>query len=491
MKKVVLATLLACVVITSGVSRTFVQTAAPAAPSAAQPVNLGTQPAAATCALPDAEYTAYNNAMGQSNPQAKAAGIEAYLTAFPTSACPAIRASTMVILMTAYSQFDAAKTLDTADRILKLDPNNLRALYGEAVLRKSAADALTDAAAKQAALDVAADYAQKALVAFAAPKPADMPDADFQALKASATPSFYSIIGFDAFNKNDNATAIDAYKKELAAVPLAATKVPGQVLQDTFFLGSAYYQSKPPDYLSCSFYASRAVAYAPDSFKTQMSPTAKYCYKKYHDGDDGYDAMVAAATNNLNPPDGFFATIKPGLTPAEKIHAIIVGTSDLSTLATEDKEMIFQFGTPDDAAKVWDTIKGKSVQIPGALVITSSPTVLTVAVTTDAQQAKTADFTFNMAAPEPVPDLKPTATLAQKTAYKKEVAAAQAKAEAIVAATAVGQTVTLTGTYDSFTPNPVQIIMKDGDVVLAKAAAKPSATKSATPAHRTTPAAKK
>jgi len=486
MKKVVLATLLACLVIALGMSCGLAQTAAPAASPVAQSVNLGTQAAAATCALPDAEYTAYNNAIGQSNPQAKAAGIEKYLTDFPTSACPNIRVGTMVLLMTAYSQFDAAKTLDAADRILKLDPNNLRALYGEAVLRKASADALTDPAAKQAALDAAASYAQKGLVAFASPKPADMPDADFQTLKASAVPAFYSIIGFDAFNKNDNATAIDAYKKELAAVPLAATKVPGQVLQDTFFLGSAYFQSKPSDYLNCSFYATRAVVYAPDNFKKQMSPTATYCYKKYHDGDDGYDAMVTAATNNLNPPEGFFATIKPGLTPAEKIHNIIVGTPDLSTLATEDKEMVFQYGTSEDAQKVWATIQGKSYQIPGALVITSSPTVLTVAVTDDAKQAKTADFTFNMASPEEVPELKATATPAQKLAHKKEVAAAQAKVDAIAAATAVGQTVTLSGTYDSFTPNPVMITMKDGEVVLPKAAAKPAAT-----AHHTTPAAKK
>jgi hypothetical protein len=315
MKKVVLATLLACVVIASGVSCALAQTnASPATPPAAQPVNLGAQPAAATCALHDAEYTAYSNALAQGNPQAKATGIEKYLSDFPTSACPAIRVSTMVILMTAYSQFDAGKTLDAADRILKLDPNNLRALYGEAVLRKSAADALTDPAAKQALLDTAADYARKGIAAFAAPKPADMPDADFQTLKASATPSFYSIIGFAAFNKNDTATAIDAYKKELASVSLAATKTPGSVLMDTFYLAEAYSQSTRPDYLSCSFYASRSVAYAPDSFKTQMSPIAKYCYKEYHDGDDGYEAMVASATANLNPPDGFFATIKPGLT---------------------------------------------------------------------------------------------------------------------------------------------------------------------------------
>ena len=57
-----------------------------------------------------------------------------------------------------------------------------------------------------------------------------------------------------------------------------------------------------------------------------------------------------------------------------------------------------------DAAKVWASIQGKSVQIPGALVISSSPTVLKVAVTDDAKQSnpKTADFTFNMAPPETI-----------------------------------------------------------------------------------------
>ena len=50
------------------------------------------------------------------------------------------------------------------------------ALTLETYFRKAAADQMTDAAAKQAALDKAADYAQKGL---AAPKPAEMSDADF------------------------------------------------------------------------------------------------------------------------------------------------------------------------------------------------------------------------------------------------------------------------------------------------------------------------
>ena len=477
MKKVVLTSLLACAVLALGLTTAFAQT----------PVQLGAQ--AAPVQMPDAEYTVYNNAISQSNPQVRAAAIEDYLAKYPNSS---VKHDVLVALMSAYSAFDTtgSKILNSADRVLSLDPANMQALTYEVYFRKSNADSLTDPAAKQAALDATAGYAQRGL---AAAKPAAMPVADFKKLQDISFPIFYSAIGDAAFNKKDNATAIDAFKKELTLLPLAATQQPGSVLLDTYYLGEAYSLSTPPDYLNCAFYASRAVAYAPENVKPQMSPYAKFCYKKYHDGEDGYDAIVAAATANLNPPAGLFASIKPGLTPAEKIHNIILTTSDLATLAIADKEMVFQFGSADDSAKVWDTIKGKSVQIPGALVVTSSPTVITVAVTDDAVHAKSADFTFNMAPPDTIEqpeEPSARATPAQKAAYKtklaeykKAVEEAAKKVDAIAAATAVGKTVTLTGTYDSFTANPIQIIMKDGNVIL------PKPVKPAAPAHHAAPAA--
>ena len=137
--------------------------------------------------------------------------------------------------------------------------------------------------------------------------------------------------------------------------------------------------------------------------------------------------------------------------------------------------MVFQYGSPEDAGKVWDTIKGKSVEIPGALVIASTPTQLQVAVSDDAIQSKTADFTFNLKAPEAEPT-----TAAAKSAYTKNQAA-------IADATQVGKTVTLDGTYDSFTPKPLMITMTDGEVVLpkaTKAAPKPAAHSAHPAAHK-------
>ena len=43
-------------------------------------------------------------------------------------------------LMLAYSAFDPAKTLDAADRLLQVDPNNLRALTFEVYFRLKSAD---------------------------------------------------------------------------------------------------------------------------------------------------------------------------------------------------------------------------------------------------------------------------------------------------------------------------------------------------------------
>lgn len=416
------------------------------------------------------EYAVYNNAITQSDPKAQAAGLEQYLTQFPQTA---VKEDTLQRLVLLYSGFDVAKTLDAADRLLQVDPNNPYALFFEALIRKNQSDSITDATAKQAALDSAAEYAQKGLTA---PKPKCLSDADYNKLKVNSIPTFYSVIGNDAFGKKDSPTAIDNYKKELAAVPLDQTKQPGPPLLDTFYLAEAYMKSTPPDYLDCTFYASRVIAYAPDAFKQQpaVASLPKYCYHKYHGPDDnGYDAVLAAATANLNPPAGFAASVKPAPTPADIVNQVFATTPDLTTLAVDDKEYILQNGTPDQAAKMWDLLKGKSYQIQGT-VVSATPTELQLSVSGDALQSKVADYTIKLAPLETPEEPTAKATPAQKLAYKKAVAAAQKEADDIAAATKVGNTVTASGTYDSYTPNPIMITMTDGAVILPKAEKTPA-----------------
>ena len=431
-------------------------------------VNLGSnQSTSGGVQMSPAEYNAYNSAITQATAQTKAPALEAYLTAYPQSA---VKASVLQQLMQAYSSIpDMAKTLDAADRLIQVDPNNPLGLFFEAYCRLASADAITDPAAKQAALDKASDYAQKGL---AAPKPAEMSAADFATLQAQIKPVFYRAIATAALNKKDGATAVTDFKQELEGAPPADTAKPGPLLQDTYTLGFAYYQSSPPDYVNCTWYASRAAALAPEPYKTQMLPLAKFCYKKYHGGDDGYDAVLTAAAKTLDPPADF--KIKPAPKPEDMAHDLITSTpeADLPKLAMSDREFVLANGKTEDAGKMWDSMKGKSVQIPDALVIESSPTVLKVAISDDAVQSKTADFTFNMAAPAD----------ADKKLTPAQAAAAKKAADDIAAATTVGSKVTLSGTFTSYTPSPVMIVMSDGAVVLAKKTpAKP------TPVHRPAP----
>jgi hypothetical protein len=420
MKKVVLASLLSATALI---------------PFAFQPVAFGQAAApGGQIQMSQEEYAKYQAAVNASTPAAKAQAFEDYLKAYPNSA---VKSDVLNQLLYAYNQTgDQAKTLDAADRLLAVEPNNLRALTLEVYYRRADAEKVTDPAAKAAALDKVATYAQTGLNAT---KPKDMADADFNALKAAAQPTFESAIAADDLAKKDNAGAITALKTEVDAHE-PDTEKPSPVLQDVYTLAQAYYTATPPDYLNCAWYATRAANFAPDPYKTQIGQLGSYCYGKYHGNKDGYDAMQTAVKTNLDPPAGFLDTIKPAPKPEDLVAQTIASTPDLATLALSDKEFILQYGKQADADKVFDTIKGKAVEIPDAVVIAATADQLQVAVSDDAKQAApkpTADFTFNLKAPlTKVPN--------------------------------VGDKVTLDGTYASYTQSPLMITMSDASVVPPK-----------------------
>jgi hypothetical protein len=419
MKKVVLASMLAvaCVMTPAGLL---------AQPQQSGGVNMSAD-----------EYKVYNDAETATAPADKAAKIEAYLKAYPNSA---VKADVLNQLMFAYSATnDADKTLDAADRVLATNPNDLFAYVFETSLRRAKADAQTDASAKQSGYDDAAGYAQKALTLG---HPTGMPDQMFTAIKTQGYPVLYGAIAADDLLKKDNAGAIAAYKKELADAPPDTLTKPSQQLQDMVGLANAYYTSTPPDLLNCAWYSTRAAAFAAN-FAPQIQPLANYCYKKYHGDLTGYDAMQAAVQTSIDPPAGFLEGIKPAPKPEDIVAQTIASTPDLASLAVSDKEFILQYGKPEDADKVFATVKGKSTQFPQVTVMDgSSADTLLLAVTDDAAASKTADFTFKMKEP------------------LKEVPA-------------TGTKIDIEGTYDSYTQKPLMITMTDGAVVVKKAAPKP------------------
>ena len=389
-----------------------------------------------------AEFNAYQNAITQTTPQGKATASEAFLTQYPQSK---VKATVLDGLVDAYAQFDPNKAVDAAQRMLQLDPNNLKSMYLIAAIKKQQAQA-NPAQAGQL-LDDAAAMAQKGL---AATKPADVKDADWQKQKSATDPVFYSVISNDAlYGKKDLPGAIAAFRAELEYFaknnPDATTKPPA--LNDTLLLGQTYAQLTPPDMVNAVWFMARAENFAPANFKPQIDKTARYWYKRFHGKEDGFDQVLAKAATTIFPPPDF--KIDPAPTPKDIADGVVASTPDLSTLALQDKEYILANASKENAEKLWTILKDQVSQIPGTVLV-ATPTQLQLAVTDDAKADKKPDFTVNMKTP-----------LAEKDMP------------------AVGSEVTnLIGTYDSYTQSPAQIIMRDGEIQSAKKPApvhKPSA----------------
>jgi hypothetical protein len=387
-----------------------------------------------------AEYNDYSNAISQSSPAAKSAAIEAYLTKYPNSV---VKVQMLEQLMAAYQgQNNMDKTVDAAQRLLQVDPNNLRALAITVYIKKAQAAQKSTPADQQPLLDEAAADAQKGL---AAPKPADVSDADFQKLKDAVTPIFYSAIAMDDQLKKDYPGAEDAFKKELQAVPAAQTQT-GPALNDTYLLGQAYAQQTPPDLKNAVWFLTRAAAYAPPAAKDQIEKAAEYYYNKYHGSMDGFDQVKTLVTQSVLPPDSYNPTQFIPPSPADQAAKVVASTPDLKTLNLNDKEFILFNGKPEDAGKMWDTMKGQTYEIPGKVVSATADSVQ-LAVTDDAKASNTADFTINMKKPLTTPP-------------------------------AIGTMVNYDATFDSYTQNPKMITLIDGT---------PPAPAKKTPVHHAAP----
>jgi hypothetical protein len=392
----------------------------------------GSQPSQITIKDP-AEYNAYTNAIGQSSPAAKAAAIESFLQQYPNSV---VKGDMLEQLVGAYQAAgDSAKTFDAAKRLLQVSPDNLRALTFVVYVEKQQANG------DQAKLDDAAAEAQKGINAT---KPPSMSDADFQKLKDLATPIFYSAEGADDVAKKDYKDAIEAYSNELKAEKDPNATTAGFPLADTYYLGNAYVQEDPKDLVNGIWFLTRAAQYLQEPYKTNAEKAAEYWYQKYTGKMDGFDQIKQMAHDNVFPPATYkLVPAPPPPSPQELAHQAIVSTPDATKLALSDQEYILSNGNQEDQDKVWSALKGQTTQIPGVVVQATADSVQ-LAVSDDAKQSQKADFTVNMKEP------------------LKEVPA-------------VGSTVTLIGTFDSYTQTPPMIIMKDG-------APKPAEKK--TPVHR-------
>lgn len=340
-----------------------------------------------------AEYNAYQMASTQTDPKARAAGLETFLATYPQSV---VKKEVLSQLIDTYQAMqDSNQTLSAADRLLQADPGNMKALFISVFLKKNQCLKTQDAQA----CDDAAILAKKGLDM---KKPAGMSDDDWKKQTAATIPIFHSAIALDdILSKKDIKAGIEEYRQELMLyTPEETQKGPGLV--DTLNLAEAYTKLTPPDAVNAVWFYARALAFAPAGYKPIIEKKLDYWYKKYHGAMDGLDAIKTQTAANLFPPGGE-PVIKAKATPAEIAHSVVATTPDLTTLNLSDKEFILAEGTPDDANKLWALLKDKATPVPGN-VLAAPVTAVKVAVT-EIGKPKSTDFTINLKAPMTCADM--------------------------------------------------------------------------------------
>jgi hypothetical protein len=368
-----------------------------------------------------AEFNAYQMAITQSDPKAKASALEAFLGTYPQSV---VKSTVLNTLVDTYQQLgDADKTLSAASRLLQVDPNNMKAIFISIYIKNGQCAKTSDAQT----CDDAAALAQKGLTV---PKPAGVSDDDWKKQTDAANPIFHSAMALDDIvSKKDFKAGIEEYRKELMMYPPAATQS-GNGLVDTLRLAEAYTKQEladaqaqreaeakakanpsdaaaaadaktakataDNDYVQACWFYARAWNFAPAAYKAQIEPKLEYYYKKYHGDLTGLNDIKTQSAATVFPPGSFVIT--PAKTAADQIHDLLATTPDLSTLALADKETVLALGTKDDADKLWAILKDKQTPVPGT-VIEANANQIKVAVTQDAKDAKTADFIVNLKTP--------------------------------------------------------------------------------------------
>lgn len=428
MNKILVTIVLGCAVVAAG------QGAAqqPAAPqqnsTAAQPQAQPAAPQKKEIKDP-AEYNAYVGAVQQADPAAKISGLEAFLAQYPNSV---MKEDALEILMGTYQQKgDSDKMGDTAQRLLQLNPNNVRALALLAYSKRVKAQAGQN---PQQNLADAEQYGQKGLAALQNfTKPDGMQDSDYQNLKRQMEGIFNAAIGVAALQKKDPPTATKALRIAVAVSPTDFSIV--------YPLALAYLQSTPPDVVNGSWFAARAASLAPPQMQPQIEKYGKSQYTKYHGSDQGWTELMAQAKASTTgvPPDGFTITQYVPPTPAEQA-AELVKTKKVEDMSFAEWELVLSEGKPEDVDKVWNVLKGKPLQMAAQVITIASPTNLKLAGSSDDIDAKRADIDLTMSAPIPA------------RMMPKEGADFQFQ-----------------GTPVSYEPKPFVMTMNDGAILTAKA----------------------
>jgi tetratricopeptide (TPR) repeat protein len=399
MKKIVLAMLLVTAV--TAVAQTPTTPAQPAPQQSPAPATLSPAQTAAPAAAPQkkeikdpAEYNAYVGAVQQTDPAAKISGLEAFMTQYPNSV---MKEDGLELLMIAYQQTaNQAKMQDTAQKVLLMNPCNIRALALVAYSKQAMATANQNAQQNYADAGQAGEKGLQCLQTAA--KPEGTSAADWDKLKSQTGGIFNGAAGIAAYQAKDYAKAEQFLRAAVQGDPANLLEVYDLALAD-LTPGTA---ENDVDGL---FFIARASNLAQGTGKDQIAKFGKSKYNKYHGTEEGWSDLLAQTATTTLPPTGFTIAKYVPPTPAEQA-ATLVKSKKVEEMSFAEWQMVLSEGTPEDADKVWATLKGKPLQMVAHVITIDSSdkasTKLQLAGSQDDIDAKRSDIDLSMTAAIPV-----------------------------------------------------------------------------------------
>jgi len=369
--------------------------------------------------------------------------METFVTQYPASV---VKVEALEQAMAAYQQSgNQAKVEDTANRILQLDPSNIRALAIVTFIKRIQATQQGSAPLAQEA----ANQAKKGLAALPGwTRPEGVTEPEFEKLRNQMAVIFNGAAGFGALQAKEYPNAKNYYLKSLQIDPTN--------MQDTYQLAIALLESSPID-LTGFWYAAKAINLASSQNNQAaaqgINAYAKAKYQRYHGNAEGWDQFVQSTANQTTPPPP--ANLEKVITKAptpQELACKAVQENDPGQLSFSDWEFILQYRdaapcNKDAAEKVWAAIQAKEKNGEAKLkitvkVISASKDSLDVAITDDNQQANKADL--HVVLEKPV--LKPPAPNAMTD---------------------------VVGVITSYTPSPFMFTMEKAELPGAKAPVRP------------------
>ena len=336
-----------------------------------------------------AEYNAYVSAIQQKDPAAKAQALEAFLQTYPNSV---MKIDAAEQLMAAYQQAgNAQKMIEAANKVLQMDPNNVRAL---AILTYTYR-ATTTAQNLQQNLPLIQQYATRGEQALPSMTKAEgMSDEDFTKLHNELGAIFDGGLGFVALQGKNYAEAA----KDFSA---AVSHESQPSIADLYPLAQADLEAKPMN-PEGFWYIVKASQLAQGEGQEQILEYGRKKYIRYHGSEQGWQDLVTQAkgSSSVTPPQGFtVAAAPPPPSPAEQA-ADLVKNKDPKKMSFAEWQLILSSGNQSASDAVWDIIKNKAVKL-GANVISASASSMQLAGSEDDISDKKADITVSMAKPLP------------------------------------------------------------------------------------------